>query len=157
VGAELAKYYVFTGTPISAETAHALGIVTKLVTPSEVEAAITVLMSQGKPDKYRRREIPAKLKPLALTCSGANVEKLLAGNQPEGVPADLAAKTAKVVGYKAPLALKLANEIIDQQVGKPVAEAIEVELGRLNEIFSTEDALEGLSSLGRKRPEFKGA
>jgi hypothetical protein len=36
-------------------------------------------------------------------------------------------------------------------------EAVETELGRLNEIFSTADALEGLSSLGRKRPEYRGA
>ena len=39
---------------------------------------------------------------------------------------------------------------------KSIKEAIEIELGRLNEIFSTADALEGLSSLGRKRPAFKG-
>ena len=36
-------------------------------------------------------------------------------------------------------------------------EAVEIELTRLSEIFSTADALEGLSSVGRKRPEFKGA
>jgi len=29
-------------------------------------------------------------------------------------------------------------------------------LDHLSEIFSTEDAYEGLSSLGRRRPEFKG-
>ena len=63
---------------------------------------------------------------------------------------------AKVVGYKAPLALKIASEIIDQQFGKPIPQAIEIELGRLAEIFSTADALEGLSSLGRRRPAFKG-
>ena len=51
----------------------------------------------------------------------------------------------------------MANEIIDQQVGKPMDEAIEIELERLQEIFSTADALEGLSSVGRRRPEFKGA
>ena len=68
----------------------------------------------------------------------------------------LAEKTLKIVGYKAPLALKLADEIIDAQQGKPMAEAVEIELGRLSEIFSSEDALEGLSSLGRKRPAFKG-
>ncbi|MGD9186381.1 MAG: hypothetical protein PVJ13_13705, partial [Desulfobacterales bacterium] len=69
----------------------------------------------------------------------------------------LAAKTAKIVGYKAPLALKVADEIIDRQVGKPIEEAVEIELGRLQEIFSTADALEGLTSMGRKRPEYKGA
>ena len=36
-------------------------------------------------------------------------------------------------------------------------DAIEIELARLNDIFSTADALEGLSTVGRKRPEFKGA
>ena len=156
-GPELAKYYVFTGNPINAEDAHALGIVTEMVAPSDFEATIAALISKGKPDKYRKRELPEKFKPLAKTCSQANVEKLLAGNQPEGVPADLAVKTAKVVAFKAPLALKLANEIIDRQTGKSFTEAIKIELGRLNEIFSTADALEGLSSLGRKRPEFKGA
>jgi hypothetical protein len=34
---------------------------------------------------------------------------------------------------------------------------VEIELGRLQDIFSTADALEGLSSAGRRRPEFKGA
>jgi hypothetical protein len=46
---------------------------------------------------------------------------------------------------------------MDQQVGKSMEEAVEIELGRLNDIFSTADALEGLSSVGRRRPEFKGA
>jgi len=73
------------------------------------------------------------------------------------VPDEVAAKTAKIIGYKAPLALKLANEIIDQQVGKSIAEAVEIELGRAKDIFSTADALEGLSSLGRKKPEYKGS
>jgi len=51
----------------------------------------------------------------------------------------------------------MANEVTDQQMGKSIEEGIDIELGRLNEIFSTADALEGLSSLGKKRPEYKGA
>ena len=82
----------------------------------------------------------------------------LAGKAPEGVPEDLAAKTKKSVSFKAPLALKMASEIIDAQAGKSIPEAVEVELGRLHESFNTADALEGLSSIvGRKRPEYKGA
>jgi enoyl-CoA hydratase/3-hydroxyacyl-CoA dehydrogenase len=156
-GPELAKYYVFTGAPISAEDAQALGIVTRLVATAEVEPTISALVSEGKPDKYRPREIPDAFKPLARVCSSENVARLLAGQQPEGIPDDLAAKTAKIVGYKAPLALKFADEIIDQQVGKSMTEAVEIELGRAKDIFSTADALEGLSSLGRKKPEYKGA
>ncbi len=156
-GPELAKYYVFTGAPISAEDAQALGIVTRLVAAAEVESTISALVSEGKADKYRPREIPEVFKALARVCSSENVARLLTGKQPEGIPDDLASKTAKIVGYKAPLALKLADEIIDQQVGKSISEAVEIELGRAKDIFSTADALEGLSSLGRKKPEYKGA
>ncbi len=155
VGPELAKYYVFTGSAITAQDAHELGIITKLVMPAEIESAVQEIISGDKPDKYRPREIPDKLKPFARVCSKENVARLLAGDPPQGVPEELAAKAAKVIGFKAPIALKLSNEIIDQQEGKSMEEAVEMELGRLHEIFSTADALEGLSNMGR-RVEFKG-
>jgi enoyl-CoA hydratase/3-hydroxyacyl-CoA dehydrogenase len=157
IGAQLAKYYVFTGSTISAQDAHELGIVTELVAPSEVDATIQKFASQTLPDKYRKRDIPDRFQSLARVCDKENVVRLLSGKPPEGVPEELAARTAKIIGFKAPLALKISNEIIDEQDGKSLEEAIEVELGRLNESFSTADALEGLSSLGRKRPEYKGA
>jgi len=157
IGPELAKYYVFTGTTIAARDAFELGLVTKLVEPADIGSAIKDLCSQGKPEKYVPRDIPEKFKPYAIACSPENITRLFAGKPPEGVPEDLAARTAKVFGFKAPLALKMGNEIIDQQAGKSMEEAVNIELGRLNDIFSTADALEGLSSLGRKRPEFKGA
>ena len=157
VGPELAKYYVFTGTPISADDAQKLGIITRLVVPAEVAVTIKELATEDKPNKYRQRDIPEKFKPLAQMGTAENTARLLNGQLPEGVPEDIAAKTAKFIGTKAPLALRIADEIIDAQVGKPIAEAVEIELGRLNEIFSTADALEGLSSFGRKKPEYKGA
>jgi len=155
VGPELAKYYVFTGSAITAQDAHELGIITKLVMPAEIESAVQEIIAGDKPDKYRPREIPDKLKPFARVCSKENIARLLAGDTPQGVPEELAAKAAKVIGFKAPIALKLSNEIIDQQEGKSMEEAVEMELGRLHEIFSTADALEGLSNMGR-RVEFKG-
>ncbi len=156
-GPELAKYYVFTGATISAQDAHDLGIITELVGPAEIESAIQKLVSQKTPDKYRKRDLPAKFKSFAKVCDKENIARLLSGKLPVGVSEELAARTAKVIGFKAPLALKISNEIIDQQTGKSMEEAVKIELGRLNEIFSTADALEGLSSLGRKRPEYKGA
>jgi len=155
-GPELAKYYTFTGQTLTAKDAQELGIVTRLVPPAEVESAIQDLIASGKPDKYRAREIPNRFNVLAEACRPESVERLLERQPPTGIPEDLAAKTAKVVGYKAPLAIRMANEIIDAQAGKSIPEAVEIELSRLKEIFSTEDALEGLSSLGRKRPEYKG-
>ncbi|HHP7235945.1 MAG TPA: 3-hydroxyacyl-CoA dehydrogenase NAD-binding domain-containing protein [Desulfobacterales bacterium] len=156
VGPELAKYYVFTGTPISAADAQALGIVRKLVSPNEVSDAVAALIETGKPDKYAPRTLPDKFKPLALMGSRENVDRLLAGGLPEGVESGLAEKTAKIVGYKAPLALKAADEIIDLQTGVPIPEAVEIELSRLQEIFASADALEGLTAMGRRRPEYQG-
>ncbi len=155
-GPELAKYVTFTGAGLSAADLADLGIVTKLVAPAGIDAAVAELAAAGKPDKYRERRIPERFGKLAALCSRENVDRLLAGRKPEGVDEKLGEKTLKIIGYKAPLALKLADEIIDAQQGKPMTEAVEIELGRLSEIFSSEDALEGLSSLGRKRPEFKG-
>ena len=155
VGPELAKYYVFTGSPLSARDAHELGIITKLVMPAEVDSAIRELMSGDKPVKYTRPEIPANLQPLARVGSAENVARLLTGEPPQGVSEELAAKVTKIIGFKAPVALKLSNDIIDQQEGKSMEEAVELELGRLHEIFSTDDALKGLSNVGR-RVKFRG-
>lgn len=156
VGPELARYYVFTGATITAQAAFDLGLVARLVPPTEVPAAITELLAKGLPDKYRSRSIPDSFRPFAALFSGANTTTLLAGQTPSGVDEALAAKTLKSLGYKAPLALQIGNAIMDAQVGMPIAEAIEIELNRLAEMFGTADALEGLSSLGRKRPEYKG-
>ena len=156
VGPALAKYYVFTGNTISAVDAKELGVVNDLVKPAEIDAAIQKLSTRVLPDKYRQRELPDKFQSLAKICNQENAGRLLSGNLPKGVSDDLAARTAKIIGFKAPLALKISNEIIDQQADKPIEEAVEIELGRLNEIFSTADALEGLSSLGRKRPTYQG-
>ena len=156
VGPALAKYYVFTGAPINAQDAKDLGIIHKLVNPSEIQAAIQALVSEGRPDKYRSRMLPDKFKLLADMFSAACVDSWLAGKIPDGVAADVSAKTQKTIGFKAPLALKIAAEIIDQQQGKSMTDAVEIELGALSKIFTTADALEGLSTAGRKRPEFKG-
>lgn len=156
MGTELAKYYVFTGKTISAQDAFDLGIVTKLVRPQELENAIREVCSGSRPDKYRAREIPAKFAELAKTCSRANVEALLAGKKPEGVSDALAESTLKAISRKAPLALKKANELMDAQQKVAIPQAIELELAELRYMFSTEDALTGLSSLGGKPPQYKG-
>jgi enoyl-CoA hydratase/3-hydroxyacyl-CoA dehydrogenase len=156
VGPELAKYFAFTGAALSAADAQALGIATRLVAPAEVDAAIQDLLAAGRPDKFRPRSLPEKLKPFAQLFEKARVPALLAGKVPDGVSADPAGKVVKALGYKAPAALRIADEIVDRQAGRPMREAIEVELGRLKDIFTTADALEGLSSVGRRRPEFKG-
>jgi enoyl-CoA hydratase/3-hydroxyacyl-CoA dehydrogenase len=156
IGPELAKYFAFTGAALSAADAYALGIVTRVVEPAGMDAAVRSLAAEGRPEKYRRRDLPDKFKAFAQLFAADSAASLLSGRMPAGAAPEPTGKVLKTLGYKAPIALKIANEIVDRQVGQPMREAVETELARLQDIFSTQDALEGLSSVGRRRPEFKG-
>ena len=58
-------------------------------------------------------------------------------------------KLAKAMSFKAPVAMNIAEELIEGARGPSS------ELEKLQEIFSTDDALLGLSSIG-SRVEFSG-
>ena len=94
---------------------------------------------------------------------GQSLEKLFADHSVESLRAgeieigdEKLAKMAKKVSFKAPVALRLAEKLIDAAATMEWAAGRTMERDHLREIFSTEDAYEGLSSLGRRRPEFKG-
>lgn len=156
LGPELAKYFVFTGAAMTASDAKELGIVTRLVDPSGVDEAIRNLMREGRPDKYRPRPIPERFTPWRTLFGAENAATLLAAKTPPGADETVTAKILKTLGNKAPLALKQVDQIIDRQAKASPDEGIEIELDSLAAIFSTADALEGLASLGRKKPEYKG-
>ena len=65
-------------------------------------------------------------------------------------------RAMKRVTGKAPIALRIAEQLINEGRDKTLDEGLRLELGRLREIFGTEDAYEGLSTLGKKKPSFKG-
>jgi enoyl-CoA hydratase/3-hydroxyacyl-CoA dehydrogenase len=70
---------------------------------------------------------------------------------------ELGQKLSKTVSFKAPLAIKLANTLIDEGSVVNLEEGLKMELEHLTEIFSTKDAHEGLTSvLERRRPVFTG-
>jgi enoyl-CoA hydratase / 3-hydroxyacyl-CoA dehydrogenase len=64
VGPALAKYYVFTGTPINARDARDLGIATKVISPAERDATIRELIDHPPAPKYAPRDIPDRFQPL---------------------------------------------------------------------------------------------
>ena len=99
-------------------------------------------------------KLPENFKKIKDYFSDANIQNILSG---EGDLNEVGQKISKTISYKAPLAIKLANKIIDEGSQLDLKEGLEIELDHLAEIFSTEDALEGLNSvIARKRPEFKG-
>jgi enoyl-CoA hydratase / 3-hydroxyacyl-CoA dehydrogenase len=156
IGTDLAKYYVFTGKMISAQDGYDLGLITRLVSRQELPRAIREICSGPKPDKYRSRPIPDRFTELAQICANGNAQAILAGKKPTGVSETLAEKTLKTLARKAPLALKMADELIDAQQKVSIPEAIELELNELHYIFSTQDALVGLMSAGKAPPQYAG-
>ncbi len=156
VGLPLAKYYVFTGRSLSAQDALDLGIVTQIVEPSAVGQAVREITGLAKADKYQKRPVPEKFQAFAKVFTDENVSLLFAGKPMTGLPGNLAEKIPAILGGKSMIALKMADDIMNKQAKMSIPEAVECELGVLDRLFSTHDAFEGLSTVGRRKPVFKG-
>ena len=158
VGKELAKYLVFTGRIVSAVEAKSIGLVDYVFTPEEIEGKIKAMIADGTlvPNKGKKdEELPEEWRKIKALFTDENIPGLLEG---KFLASDdpVAAKTAKMLSSKAPIALRLTNQIMDEGYEKPIAEATKLELAHLMEIFSTKDALTGLLSVGKARPVFEG-
>ncbi len=157
IGKELAKYLIFTGKIIDAKTAALIGLVEYVVPPDEVDNKITEIVKSGKLIKKTQKKdvvLPEKFQRIKDYFSDENIQSLLSGKDDLD---ELGQKIAKTISYKAPIAIKLANKIIDDGSKLELNKGLEIELNYLSEIFSTKDAFEGLNSvIKRKRPEFQG-
>jgi enoyl-CoA hydratase/3-hydroxyacyl-CoA dehydrogenase len=156
LGKELAKYIIFSGRMISGEAALAIGLADYMFAPEEIDEKIRRLVEEDRltPQKGKGT-LPTDFQRLQGLFTDEKIEAWLNGEH-LGSDDPLIAKTAKIISGKAPLALKFANRIIDEGLNLPLAEAVKQELLYLNEIFSTADALTGLSSVGKGRPTFQG-
>ena len=163
-GIEAARFTVLAGNFIDAGTANALGLVTHLVDASEVTATVRALSNQGKPENKYPGSPSDQSHPVAQMSraffSDENMEAILSGEVPEGFdPEDKnVARQMKSLSRAAPVALGLSSELLDKAMVTDLATGLQSELDSLDRIFSTKDALEGLSALieGR-RPNYIGA
>jgi len=156
IGPELAKYYIFTGRTLSAREALDLGIVTALAEPAKLDDVIRATAAKAQPEKYRTREIPAVFRDRKIICSNGNASALLHGRPVSGVEAAFADETVRIIASKAPIALRMVDMLIDEGSKVSIKEAIDMELARLEEIFSTQDALAGLQAPPGKAPAYQG-
>lgn len=135
-GKGIAKYMIFTGAMLSAEDAVVTGLADAITEPEEMNEFIS-----GSKDFPGRKEkqLPDKWKKTDGMFSEHTLEELLTmRDDPESE------KIRKRISSKAPVAIRLADKLIDEEAG------CESELKHLEEIFSTQDALLGLTSIGKK-------
>ena len=163
-GIECARYAVLAGNFLDASSAEALGLLTHLVEPSQVEATVASIASAGKPrQKYPGQPADPGNPTVAFAnsfYSESNMPSLLSGDVPDGFETDdkAVSRQLKSLSRAAPIALSMASDLLDSAAGSDLESGLELELEGLEAIFDTEDAFEGLSALieGR-RPSYSNA
>jgi enoyl-CoA hydratase/3-hydroxyacyl-CoA dehydrogenase len=163
-GREIGRWAVLAGNFMNAQTATDVGLVTHLVDVNDVNATIQTIHSTGKPaNKYPgtpSNESSPVVQFAKKFYADENMATLLAGGCPEGFDVEdkTVARQLKSLKFTAPIGLAMASARIDATESMTLSKGLAMELEGLNQIFSTEDALEGLSALieGR-RATYKNA
>jgi len=150
-GKNLAKYLIGLGQMVNGKEALAIGLVDYCEAPENITpqwlASLAPRTSQPNDDN-----LPPKWKNFASWIGAHTLDELLEKPMTE----EWQAKTQQKLRFKAPIGLRLAFELIEKAVGLGDDEASANELAHLTKIFNTEDALTGLKSVGKYKPQFKG-
>ena len=146
---------------MDATTAADLGLVTHLVDVAAVEACIQTLAEEGKPAVKYPGQPANPASPVAKFAStfftDENMAGWMKGDCPEGFDREekLVARQIKSLSFTAPIGLRMASDLIDATATTDLEAGLKLELDGLNTIFSTKDALEGLSALiENRRPTY---
>lgn len=155
VGVPLARWLVLTGETVDATTGHKVGLVDDVVTANELDAACRARALSGK---TRAENAPPTVAPAGFEAAWAafswtSLYDLMKGFANAGAALD---KSIKKAAFKAPLAMQAADELIKLAATTTLAEGLAAETKGLKAIFSSKDAYEGLSTLGVRRPNYRG-
>jgi len=156
IGTGLARWLVFTGQTVGAEEALSIGLIDEVVPHDKLDEAVRAAVARGVPRDRTQRSMAAKHVALEAFFGTNDVDAIREGKADTRGDEGLA-KAMKRVAGKAPIALRLSQKLIDEGAEVTLAEGLAMELSHLREIFTTKDAYEGLSTLGKKAPVFKGA
>ena len=160
-GIPVARWAVLAGNFMDATTAADLGLVTHLVDVAGVDECIATLASEGKPALKYPGQPTNPSSPVAKFATSffadENMPLLMNGECPEGFDQGekTVARQIKSLSFTAPIGLQMASDLIDATASTDLQAGLQLELDGLNTIFSTKDALEGLSALiENRRPTY---
>ncbi len=142
VGKGLAKYLILTGDMIGAKDAKEIGLIDDVISYDDL---IDITEGVKRVPLRQESELVDDWKGISCLYGGSTYKEILEGNYScDSLPSDRLERLTKVMKYKAPVAMDIAEELIDKGRGT------QSELERLRDIFTTDDALLGLSSIGKK-------
>jgi enoyl-CoA hydratase/3-hydroxyacyl-CoA dehydrogenase len=156
LGIGLAKWLIYGGKTLSAVEASRIGLVHHLVPPPDIDQAAHDCARGSLHDQ------PAVLSEehagIAQLFQQNRVDALLALAEDAQLPPALR-RAVRPLAQKAPCALRLAEQIIDQGSQLSLRDGLQLEIDHVEEIFSTEDAMRGLLFRARRQvgqPTFVG-
>lgn len=155
VGVPLARWLLLTGDTVDAATGKVLGLVDDVVADAELDAACRARALSGKtrPETSPPTTAPKGFEDLWRVFTWTSLYDLLQGKANVDAKLD---KSVKKVSFKAPLAAAFADECAKMTSTASQKEGLAKETAGLARIFGSKDAYEGLSTLGVRRPTFKG-
>ena len=142
---------------MNAQTAKDLGLITHLVCRARVDSSVATIASEGKPaNKYPGQPSNPESKVAQFASSfysDANMPALMNGVCPEGFETEdkTVLRQIKSLSFTAPIGLRMASDLINATASTSLGDGLQMELDGLDAIFSTKDALEGLSALIENR------
>jgi len=154
VGTGLAKWLILSGQTVGAEEALTIGLIDRVVPYERLDATIAAVIAAGPGSRTRSAKVSESHRTIAAFFDTNSVATLLSADTP--ATDARVAKAVKRITSKAPIALRLAAELIEKSTTVSIEQGLELELSHLDEIFASKDAYEGLSSLGRRQPAFTG-
>ncbi len=141
IGKNLAKYLILTGKMLQAVDAAEIGLIDGIITAEEMFA---VLSGDLPLPQLEKKLLSDKWKSVEQFFEKNSIENFLTQKcEDSNLPKEESEKICKTISRKAPVALKIAERLIREQNGN------DSELNELVTIFSTSDALLGLSSIGK--------
>lgn len=158
-GVNAARWAILAGNWIGPKQGEDLGLITHLVEPADVEKTIEIISNQGKPtNKYTGA--PVRMSEAVQSAiefySDDNMDSIMTGQIPDGSVEGYASRQIKQISRTAPIALRMASDLIDVAASTNLEDGLAAELQNLEDIFATKDAYEGLSSLIQgRRPEYR--
>jgi enoyl-CoA hydratase/3-hydroxyacyl-CoA dehydrogenase len=142
IGKGLSKYLIHTGKMLSAYEAEEAGLVDKIIS---LEEYIKIISGNQPLPAISKKILNEKWRRIKDFFDKNSLIEILGKTfSVQSLANEEADKIVKTIACKAPVAIRLADKLIDDGKG------CESELAYLSEIISTSDALLGLTSIGKK-------
>ncbi|HJM45279.1 MAG TPA: enoyl-CoA hydratase/isomerase family protein, partial [Candidatus Poseidoniaceae archaeon] len=161
VGVEIARWAILAGNRIGGKLSHQLGIIDEFSSETELEQTILKLAGREYNEtKFRGKpnEVTDEIETIMRFYGDNALSEILSGHTPVGFDAEneFVVRQFKSLSRAAPIAVIMASQLINESLKTNLDAGLQLELDRLENIFSTSDALEGLSALiESRRPTYQ--